>query len=106
MKKKQTNPILKWWKQVALSIIVIPALALSWKHVQAVWATPDKVTELDGTVDKHETAKEQFEKLIVDLNNRVNTYEKVSAVQIQSLEKQIETQQGLVDVVAELKRKK
>jgi len=108
MKKKKAgrfDAVLRWWKQVALSIIVIPLIAMSWKHAQAVWATPEKVDELDGTVGKHETAKEQFEKLIVNLDNRVDKAEAVYAVQIQALEKQIQAQQGLVEVVAEMKRK-
>lgn len=96
----------KWWKQVALSIIVIPILAMSWKQIQLVWANPDKTMILEKKVDKHETAKEQFEKLIVNLDNRVDKAEAVYAVQIQALEKQIEAQQGLVEVVAKLKEKK
>lgn len=105
-KPKQASTFLRWWKQVALSIIVIPALAMSWKQIQLVWANPEKTATIEKKVDKHETAKEQFERLILNLDNRVDKAEAVYAVQIKALEKQIEAQQGLVEVVAEMKKKK
>jgi len=101
MKKKQNKlePYLKWWKQVAISIIVIPALAFSWKNIQLIWASPEKVEEVAKKVDKHETAQEQLARLVIEQQARMDKQEAVNNLQVEAMKEQLA-------LVAELKKGK
>ena len=37
----------KWLIAAISSVIILPALAMSWKHLEKVWATPEKVDKIE-----------------------------------------------------------
>lgn len=89
MKKKPSN-LKKFLVGAGISIIVIPALTLSWKNIQSIWAAPEAITDIKGKVDKHSVTEEQLSKLIIEQEGRLDTQEQVSKAQIEALNKQLE----------------
>lgn len=103
MSKKPTKPkfdgLRKWAIGVGLSIVVVPALALSWKNIQLIWASPDKLEKVEKAVDKQMTSLEQIAKLALEEKSRNDKQEAVYQAQMDSVQKQLE-------LIAEIKKEK
>lgn len=88
MKKQKQHwfaPYKKWAIGAAISIVVIPALTLSWKNLQAIWAAPEKVESIDKKVEKHETSQEHLARLVVEQQARLDKSEAITDLQIKNL---------------------
>lgn len=97
MKKKSSfTPTLK---AITITVLVVPTLVFFRGHIQSIWASPDKLSQVEKDVKKQETALEQIAQLSLEQKSRMDTQEKVSALQIEALKEQI-------SYVSELKRKK
>ena len=102
MKKKQTHwfePYKKWVIGVALSVIVVPCISLNWKHIQSLWASPEKLDKVSETVSTHESAREALTKLLIEQNARIEKNEAMDDLRARALSEQL-------NLIAELKKKK
>lgn len=98
-KKKGFEQYTKWWKQVVISIVVIPAFALSWKNIQLIWASPEKLDSVGKKVDKHETSQEQLTRLMLEQQARLDKDDAVTKAQLDAVKEQLK-------LIAELRSKK
>lgn len=96
----------KWIIGIVSSVIIVPAIAFQWKHIQDVYATPEKVATVEKKVVKTETTQEQLTKLVAEQNERLKDYEArqdkadaINELQVQAMKEQL-------TLVAELKKKK
>lgn len=89
----------KWLIGAVCSIIILPALAFSWKNIQSVWAAPEKVASIEKKVEKQTETQEQLSKLAFEQQARMDKQEAISALQIEALKEQL-------SIVSELKRKR
>lgn len=90
-------PYKKWAIGVAVSIVVIPALTLSWKNIISIWAAPETLDKVGKKVEKQESVQDQLCKLVVEQENRLETQEKVTTLQIQSLKELIKLTKDMKD---------
>ena len=104
-RKNKYDSVLKWWKQVLVSIIVVPALAFGWKNCQLVWKSPiaiadvsEKVSKVESKVDKQTTAQEQVAMLLLEEKSRNDKQDAVYQAQMESVKEQLK-------LIAELKKK-
>lgn len=93
------EPYKKWFVGVALSVIVVPCISLNWKHIQVLWASPERVEVVEKKVDKQETAQEQIAKLLLKEEARNDRQEALYKVQMENMKEQLQ-------LIADLKREK
>jgi len=89
----------KWLIGAVCSIIIIPALAMSWKNAQLVWAAPEKVTSIENKLQKQAETQEQLSQLAFEQKARMDKQEAISSLQIEALKEQL-------SIVSELKKRK
>lgn len=101
MKKKRSTleQILKWWKHVAVSVVILPAIAFSWKNIQSIWASPEKIDAVTKKVDGHDTVQEQLTKLMLEQQARLDKDDAVTKAQLQAVKEQLA-------LIAEIKKSK
>ncbi len=99
MKKKPHwfEPYRKWVIGVILSVVIIPAISINWKHIQVLWAAPDKVEGLEKKVEKHETAQEALTRLLVEQSARIEKNEALDDMRAKNQAEQLA-------LIAELKK--
>lgn len=101
MKKKNSHwfdPYKKWAVGVLLSVIVVPCISMNWKHIQTLWASPERVEKVEKVTEKQMTSLEQIAKLALEEKSRNDRQEAVYEAQMTSVQKQLE-------LIAELKKK-
>lgn len=101
MKKKQHwfEPYKKWGIGVLVSVIVVPCISMNWKHIQVLWATPDRVESVEENDRKQMTSLEQLAKLALDEKVHNEKQDAVYSAQMQSIKEQLQ-------LIKEIKSKK
>lgn len=97
-KKKKPNPLIKFLKPILVSVIVVPIIAFSWKNMQAIWASPERVDNVEKKVQTHEEVQSQISRLVVEQQARLEKQDAVYTAQVASIERQLE-------LIAQLKKK-
>lgn len=92
------EPYRKWAIGVGLSVVVVPAISMNWKHVQNLWASPEKVESLDKKVMTHEEIQDNLAKLVMEQQARQDKDDAVTKAQLDAVREQL-------SLIAELKKK-
>ena len=85
-KKSSFSPTLK---ALAITVIVVPCLVFFRGHLSSIWASPEEVYKLKSDVKEQKTALEQIAQLSLEQKARLDTQEKVSTLQIETLKESI-----------------
>lgn len=85
-KKSSFNPTLK---ALAITVLVVPCLVFFRGHISSIWAQPEEVSKLKTEVKEQKTALEQIAQLSLEQKARLDTQEKVSTLQIETLKESI-----------------
>lgn len=88
-----------WIRNTLLGIILVPIIAFSWSNIQAIWASPAKVADVEKKVEKHAEVQEQLSKLVIEQQARIDRDEQIAKLQVESIKESIA-------LIAELKDKK
>lgn len=89
----------KWLYTALAGVVLTPIIAFSWKNIQAVWATPEKLSSVESKVEKQATAQDQIAKLVVEQQARIEKNEAVYQANLESTKEQLQ-------LIADLKKRK
>lgn len=81
------------------SVIILPTLVFSWKNIQAVWATPEKLETVSKKVEKNDETQAQLTALIVEQKARIEKNEALDDLRAKNAQEQLQ-------IIAELKKSK
>lgn len=85
-KKQKLSPTIKG---IIVAVLVIPTLVFFRGHLSSIWAQPEEVSKLKTEVKEQKTALEQIAQLSLEQKARLDTQEKVSTLQIETLKESI-----------------
>lgn len=88
MKKKKSS-FTPTVKALAITVLVVPALVFFRGHLSSIWAQPEEVSKLKTEVKEQKTALEQVAQLSIEQKARLDTQEKISTLQIETLKESI-----------------
>lgn len=85
-KKKTVSPTIK---ALIITVLVVPCLVFFRGHIASIWASPDKLSKVETDIKEQRTSLEQIAQLSLEQKARLDTQEKVSTLQIETLKESI-----------------